>query len=112
MVRRGSTVRVRQRALQKPRIERFFFRKDLQVLQREAGMEPFVKPSGRTPQGRSCQIGALSSAASPAQQWRPSSYCNSSRTRLTRRVRKLGRADLQGKSSAPPGVARVKVDAP
>src|SRR5439155_3057454 len=30
----------------------------------------------------------------------------------TRRVRKLGRADLQGNSSAPPGAARVKVDAP
>src|SRR6266536_3256618 len=29
-----------------------------------------------------------------------------------RRVRKLGRADLQGKSSAPPAAARVKVDAP
>jgi hypothetical protein len=29
-----------------------------------------------------------------------------------RRVRKLGRADLQGKSSSPPGAARVKVDAP
>jgi hypothetical protein len=31
---------------------------------------------------------------------------------VARRVRKLGRADLQEKSSAPPGAARVKVEAP
>jgi hypothetical protein len=47
MVRRGSTVRVRQRALQKPRITGFLFRIDLQVLERGAGMEPFMEPSGR-----------------------------------------------------------------
>src|SRR5438034_1716391 len=34
MVRRGSTVRVRQRALQKPRITGLSFRVDLQVLER------------------------------------------------------------------------------
>src|SRR5438128_2182753 len=78
-----STVRVRQRALQKRRMSGFFFRINLKNLHCAVGMEPFMEPSGRTPQGRSCQIGALSSAASPPQQWRPSSYCNSSRTRLT-----------------------------
>jgi hypothetical protein len=41
MVRRGSTVRVRQRALQKPRSQGFAFRIDLHVVEREAGMEPF-----------------------------------------------------------------------
>jgi hypothetical protein len=46
MVRRGSTVRVRQRALQKPRVTALF-RIDLQVLERGAGMEPFMEPSGR-----------------------------------------------------------------
>jgi hypothetical protein len=39
MVRRGSTVRVRQRALQKPR-SRAFVRIDLQDRQRVVGMEP------------------------------------------------------------------------
>jgi hypothetical protein len=47
MVRRGSTVRVRQRALQKPRITGLLFRIDLQILERGAGMEPFMEPSGR-----------------------------------------------------------------
>src|SRR6266516_5214290 len=48
MVRRGSTVRVRQRALQKPRITGLFASIDLlQVLERGAGMEPFIEPSGR-----------------------------------------------------------------
>jgi hypothetical protein len=40
MVRRGSTVRVRQRALQKPRSQGFFVRIDLQDRQRVVGMEP------------------------------------------------------------------------
>jgi hypothetical protein len=31
---------------------------------------------------------------------------------LTRRVHKLGRADLQGKSSGPRGAAKLKADAP
>src|SRR3954468_5087359 len=47
MVRRGSTVRVRQRALQKPRIRGFLFRINLQVRELGAGMEPFMEPSGR-----------------------------------------------------------------
>src|SRR5437763_10951528 len=48
MVRRGSTVRVRQRALQKPRIMGLFVSdRDLQVLERGAGMEPFREPLGR-----------------------------------------------------------------
>jgi hypothetical protein len=46
MVRRGSTVRVRQRALQKPRTRAFCFRIDLQILERWPGMEPFMEPSG------------------------------------------------------------------
>ena len=40
MVRRGSTVRVRQRALQNCRTRGFFLRLYLQILQRAAGMEP------------------------------------------------------------------------
>ena len=47
MVRRGSTVRVRQRALQNPRSEAFFFQLDLQIAQVAVGMEPFMEPSGR-----------------------------------------------------------------
>jgi hypothetical protein len=47
MVRRGSTVRVRQRALQKPRIRGFSFRYHLQNQQRAVGLEPFLEPSGR-----------------------------------------------------------------
>jgi hypothetical protein len=45
MVRRGSTVRVRQRALQKRRIWRFFFNAVLQIPQYAVGMEPFLEPS-------------------------------------------------------------------
>jgi len=40
-------VRVRQRALQKPRLRGFSFRIDLQVPERGAGMEPFMDPSRR-----------------------------------------------------------------
>ncbi len=47
MVRRGSTVRVRQRALQKTRSRPFSFRIDLQKLECGVGMEPFMEPSGR-----------------------------------------------------------------
>src|SRR5215210_6021805 len=47
MVRRGSTVRVRQRALQKRRKQGFFFRARLHDPQRAVGMEPFVEPSAR-----------------------------------------------------------------
>jgi hypothetical protein len=46
MVRRGSTVRVRQRALQKRRKSRFLFGENLHDLQRAVGMEPFMEPSG------------------------------------------------------------------
>src|SRR5437899_9433647 len=41
MVRRGSTVRVRQRALQRTRKGGFLFREDLHDLQHAVGMEPF-----------------------------------------------------------------------
>src|SRR6266550_4026171 len=47
MVRRGSTVRVRQRDLQKSRKTGFPFRIDLQVVELDQGMEPFMEPSGR-----------------------------------------------------------------
>jgi hypothetical protein len=43
----GSTVRVRQRALQKPCRVRLFFRLYLHDSQRAVGMEPFMEPSGR-----------------------------------------------------------------
>ena len=46
MVRRGSTVRVRQRALQKARKGAFCFTSDLRVHHRAVGMEPFMEPSG------------------------------------------------------------------
>jgi hypothetical protein len=42
----GSTVRVRQRALQKSRKMGLSFRKNLHDLQRAVGMEPFMEPSG------------------------------------------------------------------
>jgi len=47
MVRRGSTVRVRQRALQKPCkpvLFTFSVRLNLQAVQYEPGMEPFMEP--------------------------------------------------------------------
>ena len=46
MVRRGSTVRVRQRALRKRRTRRFFVQTDLHRLERAAGMAPLIEPSG------------------------------------------------------------------
>jgi hypothetical protein len=47
MVRRGSPVRVRKRALQSPRTPAVFVRIDLQQRQRAVGMEPVMEPSGR-----------------------------------------------------------------
>src|ERR671935_2263822 len=46
MVRRGSTVRVRQRALQKRCKAALLFRENLHDLQPAIGMEPFMEPSG------------------------------------------------------------------
>ena len=46
MVRRGSTVRVRQRALQKPRSRGFFVQTNLHSLHCAQGMELFMEPSG------------------------------------------------------------------
>ena len=43
----GSTVRVRQRALQHPAKRDFFSRFHLHNPQRAVGMEPFMEPSGR-----------------------------------------------------------------
>jgi hypothetical protein len=43
MVRRGSTVGVRQRALQKRRTWRFSVQPDLLRLERAVGMEPFME---------------------------------------------------------------------
>src|SRR5215207_3460037 len=45
MVRRGSTVRVRQRALQKPRNRGFLCRRNLHEFQYAMGMEPFMELS-------------------------------------------------------------------
>src|SRR6266699_4858066 len=45
MVRRGSTVRVRQRALQNPRSWGFFVQNDLLFVVRAVGMEPFMELS-------------------------------------------------------------------
>src|SRR6266542_4769173 len=47
MVRRGSPVRVRKRALQSPRTPALFGRIDLQQRQRAEAMEPVMEPSGR-----------------------------------------------------------------
>src|ERR1700744_4231316 len=47
MVRRGSTVRVRQRALQKPRKARLFFRTGSARLPREEGLEHFMELPSR-----------------------------------------------------------------
>jgi hypothetical protein len=46
MVRRGSPVRVRKRALQKRRKSPFLAQVDVLQSQRAAGMEPFIKLSG------------------------------------------------------------------
>jgi hypothetical protein len=45
MVRRGSTVRVRQRALQNPRSRGFSVQKNLRKTQRAVGMELFMELS-------------------------------------------------------------------
>src|SRR3954463_13129847 len=45
MVRRGSTVRVRQRALQNPRSRGFSVQGDLLFVARAVGMEPFMELS-------------------------------------------------------------------
>ena len=45
MVRRGSTVRVRQRALQKRRSRGFSVQKNLRTTQRAVGMEPIMELS-------------------------------------------------------------------
>jgi hypothetical protein len=45
MVRRGSTVRVRQRALQNPRSPGFSVQDDLLFVARAVGMEPFMELS-------------------------------------------------------------------
>jgi hypothetical protein len=45
MVRRGSTVRVRQRALQKRRTAGFWGKGDLPFLDRAVHMEPLMEPS-------------------------------------------------------------------
>jgi hypothetical protein len=55
MVRRGSTVRVRQRALQKPRITALLFRINLQFRELGVGMEPVMEPSGRKRPPEGCQ---------------------------------------------------------
>jgi hypothetical protein len=47
MVRRGSTVRVRQRACRIPACRGFFVHVDLLQIERAVGMEPFMEPSGR-----------------------------------------------------------------
>jgi hypothetical protein len=47
MVRRGATVRVRKRALQRPRKSGFLFPQALHDLQCAVGVEPFMEPSGR-----------------------------------------------------------------
>jgi hypothetical protein len=47
MVRRGSTVRVRQRALQKPRSRGFFIQSDLLDVERAVGVEHVVEQSDK-----------------------------------------------------------------
>jgi hypothetical protein len=49
MVRRGSAVQVRQRALQKRRKSALFVRANLHDLQRAMGLEPLWSPQVRTP---------------------------------------------------------------
>jgi hypothetical protein len=63
MVRRGSTVRVRQRALQKPRSRGFSVRIDLHKAEYASGAEPFMelpgsRPSLLTGSGRRSRVGA------------------------------------------------------
>src|SRR5438105_1696816 len=61
MVRRGSTVRVRQRALQKRRTSALCVHVDLRVQPRAVGMEPIMELSRR--RGALCRSGAVCSGA-------------------------------------------------
>jgi hypothetical protein len=61
MVRRGSTVRVRQRALQNPRTSAIRVQADLQVQPCAVGMEPFMELS-RTRDRARRSYGACSNA--------------------------------------------------
>ena len=64
MVRRGSTVRVRQRALQKRRKSALFVSPPLQIFQRAMGMEPFMEPSGSERVLQTSEIGAFAGRSS------------------------------------------------
>src|SRR5437764_1406719 len=73
MVRRGSTVRVRPRALQRPRKPGLLFRLILQTVERDVGMEPFMEPSGAEclSQWRNCRLCASASLAGTTVSWDP-----------------------------------------
>jgi hypothetical protein len=62
MVRRGSTVRVRQRALQKRRKWALFLSGCLQDLQYAVRVEPFMEPSGSERTLQSVENGAFAVA--------------------------------------------------
>jgi hypothetical protein len=64
MVRRGSTVRVRQRALQKPRTWALLRSARLQGRQRAVGVEPFMELSGREGRSEKDEIGAAARSLS------------------------------------------------
>src|SRR5918992_4881597 len=60
MARRGSTVRVRQRALEKaPQIGGFFCRGRLQDAQYAVRVEPFMEPSGSGARSKASEMGAF-----------------------------------------------------
>jgi hypothetical protein len=87
MVRRGSTVRVRQRALQKPRKRGFLFRIHLHDLQRAQGMEPFMELSGpeRPLASRAApQASAFDAARSRSCSFRLSAYASAARAATAR----------------------------
>ena len=69
MVRRGSTVRVRQRALQKPRTSGFCVQADLQVGPYAVGMEPFMELSRRERASLAGSVSVSAGGESISSQW-------------------------------------------
>src|SRR5947208_16520035 len=106
MVRRGSPVRVRKRALQKPRIECFLLRIYLQVLQCAAGYGALMEPSGRK-RSRLVEFESRGSPAADAEAREPkeetrAAQCTSGRGATGRgRVRDRGARGHRDRAAGP-----------
>jgi hypothetical protein len=99
MVRRGSTVRVRQRALQKPRITELFVSINLHVCERGAGMEPVMEPSGRKRLPRKPRFGPKSASTPFERRFRE---VLTRHRILAKRLRQAARRAVAGSSLARP----------